>query len=32
MRWSRRNLQARPELLGQIGQEGHGQALQERSH
>jgi MFS family permease len=31
MRWSRRNLQARPELLGQIGQEGHGQALQGRS-
>lgn len=27
MRWSHRNLQARPELLEQIGQEGHGQAL-----
>jgi MFS family permease len=31
MRWSRRNLRARPELLDQIGQEGHGQALRPRT-
>ena len=28
MRWSYRNLRARPELLEEIGQEGHGQALE----
>ncbi|MCW0209809.1 MAG: lysophospholipid transporter LplT, partial [Achromobacter sp.] len=27
MRWSKRNLQANPELHDQIGQEGHGRAL-----
>ncbi|MNV60133.1 lysophospholipid transporter LplT [compost metagenome] len=27
MRWSKRNLQADPELHDQIGQEGHGRAL-----
>ena len=32
MRWSRRNMQERPELIGHIGQEGHGKALEGRAH
>jgi hypothetical protein len=32
MRWSSRNMQQRPELLEQIGQEGHGKALEGRAH
>ncbi len=32
MRWSRRNMQERLELIGQIGQEGHGKALEGRAH
>jgi MFS family permease len=32
MRWSSRNLKNRPELLEQIGQEGHGQALARDVH
>lgn len=32
MRWSYRNIKARPELLEQIGQEGHGKALDGRPH
>jgi len=27
MRWSKRNMQANPDLHDQIGQEGHGRAL-----
>jgi LPLT family lysophospholipid transporter-like MFS transporter len=32
MRWSYRNLKNRPELLEQVGQEGHGKALDSHGH